>query len=115
MKTTTTRPARFTPNFRLDTINELVKTYRDLSAHWDDVGKVFGTQDMHNSPLHEASWFAYELAVKYAAIYIGDDSERLTWFIHENDCGFNGLQTKDDAGKIRKIRTAKQLLALIDA
>jgi len=90
----------------------LVKTYRDLSAVWDDAAKIFGT---HSSPLYKSTWLAYEVAVKYASIYIGDDSNRLSWFIFENNCGWEGRATKDNTGKIRKIRTAKQLLALIDA
>lgn len=61
----------------------------------------------------------YELFAKYSLLVsekVGDDGGWLEWFIWENDCGKKAMEAKAKSWKkARKIRTVKDLEAIISA
>lgn len=58
----------------------------------------------------------FESYSRLAAIQVGDDQNWLDWFIWDNDCGKSAMEAKAPSWKkARKIRTVKDLEAIISA
>jgi hypothetical protein len=95
-------------------IQECAKQHQRANAVWKALEAPMGT--IIASPLGEMIWDTLALYLRAVAESIGDDGDWLRWFVQSNDCGQLALKAKADAwDKPRKIRTAKQLAALIAA
>ena len=78
----------------------------------DALDKVVGPND---GPLRHSVWTMQAAYTRAISLIVGDEGEWLEWFACENDMGEKGLSARAAAGKpMRKIKTLKQLLAVIE-
>jgi hypothetical protein len=96
---------------KIKAVQAVVAKYDRLDSEWKKAVTIFGT---HDNPLFEATWGAFDAYVSAVAETIGDDWEWLHWFIYENSCGRKGMEAKGAMSGLRKIKTAAQLVALIE-
>jgi len=73
----------------------------------------------HSNPEGPVHLCYYELFSAYGHLVgekVGDNNDWLGWFIWENDCGKNAMEARAPSWKkARKIRTVKDLEAIISA
>ena len=99
--------------------NELIKrltqcidTYRTIDATWDAYAKTTGAAP--ESPLFLAIWKPFDAYMDTLAELVGDRDKWIGWFIYEHDCGAKAYEARSARWKkARKIRTVKNLAALI--
>jgi len=98
---------------RIISIELAVSRYKSFNAIWEDVIKVFGTQD---NALHEAFWQLFDDYLNQVSWRIKDPFGCLGWYIYENDCGAKGLEAKaSNWKKMQRIDSIEKLVKLIEA
>jgi hypothetical protein len=103
-----------TPQEKVERINKLIASYRELDEAFDLLHEALGFSG--ESPLHEAAWRTFDVAMESIAREIGDDPTVfgwLHWFIYENDCGAAGMEA-GLTNNLRPIKTAAELIELIE-
>jgi len=99
---------------RIKLLEECLARLRQM----DDVNKTL-IQLFNGSFEAPAHACFYDLFIAYSRLVsekVGDDSDWLGWFIFDNDCGKKALEAKAGSWKkARKIRTVKDLEAIISA
>lgn len=67
------------------------------------------------SPLLDAIYRVADADTKLVSELVGDTDEWLVWFEHECDLGRKPMKASPPGGKLRMVRTVKQLATLIKA
>jgi len=65
------------------------------------------------APLPDAIWRLWDTYTDAVAKLVGDTTEWLNWFSMENDMGAKGLEVHSLGGRSKKIRTLRDLAAVI--
>lgn len=99
---------------RIALLEEWLKESKQVGASIEAIEALFGKDCEGRIQSHLLGLF--ESYSRLVAIQVGDDSKWLDWFIWDNDCGKSAMEAKAPSWKkARKIRTVKDLEAIISA
>ena len=99
---------------RIALIEEWLKEFQRVQAACAALEALFGKDPEGRIQTHLYGLF--ESYSRLVAIQVGDDWKWLDWFIWDNDCGKKAMEAKAHSWKkARKIRTVKDLEAIISA
>jgi hypothetical protein len=99
---------------RITLLTEWLLEYKKVESTCNSIEMLFGKNS--DGDVQARFWQLFESYTKLVAIQVGDDYAWLNWFIWENDCGKNAMEAKAASWKkARKIRTVKDLEAIISA
>lgn len=96
-------------------VSEVVKTFKELESLYDGMDKFIGVDP--DAPMFR---IAYELFNKYldaVALNIGDQSQWLSWYIWDNECGKRAMLVSwNENGKHKEVhvRTPMQLVRVME-
>lgn len=99
---------------KLKIINETARLYKELDAACDAFAKLTSAT-YENGTLLDKVLRCVEFHRDHTAELIGDTQGWLGWYIHYNMCGENGYEAVIDGKKTKPIRTAVDLLRVIEA
>ena len=89
-------------------IDDVVASYNDMSRVFDSANTLIGLAV--DSPFGEACWKAFDVLLDATAAVLIDDSERLHWYVFENECGGKALQHSLPGGTMRVVANTDDLL-----
>lgn len=99
---------------RIALLEEWLKEFQEVQSTFAAIESLFGKDHEGRIQTH-----LYELFECYSWLVsekVGDEDAWLCWFIWDNDCGKNAMEAKASSWKkARKIRTVKDLEAIISA
>jgi len=99
---------------RIALLEEWLLEYEKVESSCDLISVLFGkSQEGHIQDRFRQLFDSYSRIV---SIQVGDDNAWLEWFLYDNDCGKKALEARASSWKkARKIRTVKDLEAIISA
>lgn len=99
---------------RIALLEECLKEFKQVQASCAAIEALFGKD--HEGRIQTHLYGLFESYSRLVSIQVGDDNKWLDWFIWDNDCGKKAMKAKDSSWKkARKIRTVKDLEAIISA
>ncbi len=99
---------------RIALLEEWLKEFQRVEAACAAIEALFGKD--HEGRIQAHLHGLFESYSRLVAVQVGDDQKWLDWFIWDNDCGRSGKEaTALSWKKLRKIRTVKDLEAIISA
>lgn len=99
---------------RIALLEEWLKEFQGIQRTCAAIQALFGSD--HECLIQTHFYGLFESYSRLVAIQVGDDSKWLDWFLWDNDCGKSAMEAKAPSWKkARKIRTVKDLEAIISA
>ena len=96
---------------KLHLIDDLIAAHDAVHAQLDALRGSINPDP--GCPLYNSIFELLNVAIASTSATVGDKSEWIDWFIHENDCGRRGHEAGYE-GQIKPIMTAEDLLDLIE-
>ena len=93
-------------------VREVVHLHDTLMESYKTLEAALGVS-LIQSKIWSATWQMFDLMLAAVAGQIGDESEWLSWYVYENDCGARGMEAGYD-GRMKPIRTAVDLVRLVE-
>ena len=91
----------------IDTADEI----HSMEQKWKDFTGSFP----ESVPVYELLYNIHDRLLNHAAKSIGDSESWIEWHIWENECGKRAFEASVAGGKLRKIKTARDLVRLIES
>ena len=98
---------------KLYLIDDLCAAHDSLIAQLDALKPTLNPDP--GSPFFSAAFELSNVAIKATASAIGDRYKWVDWYVIANDCGRNGREAGYTAYQLKPIRTAEDLLDLIES
>jgi len=99
---------------RIALLEEWLAEYERVASVCEGIEDLFGKHG--ESHVQTSFYRLFEKYTQSVSIQVGDDFKWLDWFIWDNDCGKNKMEARASSWKkARKIRTVKDLEAIISA
>lgn len=99
---------------RIALLKECLKEFKLVQESCDAIEALFGKD--HEGRIQTHLYGLFESYSRLVSIQVGDDNKWLDWFIWDNDCGKKAMEANAPSWKkARKIRTVKDLEAIISA
>ena len=92
-------------------IKKVIDAHKAVNDAFDTLESALGVQP--DFGFFNECWKAMEASLKAVSIAVGDKDNWISWFVYENDYGRGALKAGYD-GKLKKIRTVKGLVRLIE-
>ena len=97
---------------KIEAIESVIKSYKELDGMYDDFYKI--TNSPPDSPLFNAVFTVVDRYINAVSELVGDDWERVSWYIFENNCGEGGMTVKINEGKEELVDTVEKLVEMIE-
>jgi hypothetical protein len=92
-------------------LKECMVMYENCNYIDNQVRGIFG--DTTNGKWFNLLYKNFDAYTSLLSKYIGDESNFLSWFIYENDCGKKGLSASINLKKMKPIRNIHDLADLL--
>lgn len=99
---------------RIELLDEWLNEFEKVESTCSLIESLFGKGPEGRIQTHLHGLF--ESYSRIVSVQVGDDNAWLQWFLWDNDCGKRAMEAKAKSWKkARKIRTVKDLEAIISA
>ena len=92
-------------------VKKAVEAHKSASDNFDKLEEALGVRS--DSGFFNVYWKDMEALVEAVSIAVGDEQDRISWYIYDNEYGEKGLKA-GYAGKLKKIGSIKALVRLIE-